>query len=86
MIVVGSRILTGVSMVNIMAYVCGLAIDMTKFVSCEGVYLRRCEMMNEPSGDGMSVGVTVAYSEVILLFNESCEMAVAILPSSACMR
>ena len=36
-IVVGSWILIGVSMVDIMAYVCGLAIDMTKLVSCEEV-------------------------------------------------
>jgi hypothetical protein len=60
-IVVGSRILTGVSMVDIIAYVCGLAIDMTKFASYEEVSSRRCEMMNEPSGVGMSVGVAVAY-------------------------
>jgi len=33
-IVVGSRILTGVSMVDIMAYVCGSAMDMTKLVGC----------------------------------------------------
>ena len=86
MIVVGSQILTGVSMVDIMAYMCGLAIDMTKFASCEEESLRRCEMMNEPSGVGMSVGVAVAYYEVILLVDERCEMAVAIPPSSACMR
>jgi hypothetical protein len=85
-IVVGSLILTGVSMVDIMTYVCGLAIDMTKFVSCEEVSLRRCEMMNEPSGVGMSVGVVVAYSEVILLVDERCEMTVAIPPSSAYVR
>ena len=36
-IVVRSRILIGMSMVDIMAYVCGLAIDMTMFVSCEEV-------------------------------------------------
>jgi len=65
-IVVGSRILTGVSMMDIMAYVCGLAIDMTKLVSCEEVSLRRCEMMNEPSRVGMSVGGSVAYSNVIV--------------------
>ena len=78
MIVVGSRILTWVSMVDIMACVCGLAIDMTKFVSCEDVFLRRCEMMNEPYGVEMSVGVVVAYYWVILLVDERCEMAVAI--------
>ena len=34
-IVVGRRTLTGMSLVDIIAYVCGLAIDTTKFVSCE---------------------------------------------------
>ena len=86
MIVVGSLTLTGVSMVDIMAYVCGLSIDMTKFVSYEEVSLRRYAIINEPSGVGMSVGVAVAYSEVILLVDERCDMAVAIPPSSACMR
>ena len=85
-IVVGRRILTGVSMMDIMAYVCGLAIDMTKFVSCEEVSLRSCEMINEPSGVRMSVGMVAAYSEVILLVDERCETAVAIPPSSACTR
>jgi hypothetical protein len=47
-------------MVDIMAYVCELAIDMTKFVSCVEVSLRRCEMMKEPFGVEMSVGVAVA--------------------------
>ena len=86
MIVVGSRILTGVSMVDIIAYVCGLAIDMTKFVSCEEVSLRMCEMMHEPSRVGMSVGGVVAYSYVILLVEERYEVAVATPLSNACMR
>ena len=76
MIVVGRRTLTGVSKVDSIAYVCGLAIDTTKFVSCEKVSLRRCEMTSEPSGVGMSVGVAVAYSDVILLVAERWEMAV----------
>ncbi len=42
--VVGSIILTGVSMVVIIAYVYGFAIERTKLVSCEDVSLRRCEM------------------------------------------
>ena len=71
---------------DIIVYVCGLAIDMTKFVSCEEVSLRRCEMMNEPSVVGMSVGVAVAYSDVILLVDERWEMAVAMPPSNTCMR
>jgi hypothetical protein len=73
-------------MVDIMVYACELAIDMTKMVSCEEVSLRRCEMMNEPSGVGMSVGGDVAYSDVILLVDERYEVAVAIPPSNACMR
>ena len=85
-IVVGRRTLTGVSMVEIIPYVCGLAIDTTKFLSCEEVSLRRCEITNEPSGVGTSVGVAVAYFDVILLVDERWEMAVAIPPSSACMR
>ncbi len=40
-IVVGSRILTGMSMVDSMSYVCGLAMNATKLVSCEDVSLRR---------------------------------------------
>jgi len=59
--VVGSRILTGVSIVDSMAYVCGLAMDMTKLVSCENISLRSCEMTYEPSGVGMSVGGVVTY-------------------------
>ena len=86
MIVVGSLILTGVSMVDIMAYVCGLTIDMTKFVRCVDASLRRCEMMKEPYGVETSVGVAVAYSGVILLVDERCDMSVAIPPSGACMR
>ena len=86
MMVVGSRILTGVSIVDIIAHVCGLAMDMTKLVSCEDVSLRRCEMMYEPSGVGISVGRYVAYSDVILLVDERYDVAVAIPPSNACMR
>ena len=86
MIVVGRRTLTGVSMVDIIAYVCGLAIDTMKFVSCEEVSLWRCEVTNEPPGVGMSVGVAVAYSDVILLVDERWGMAVAIPPSNDCMR
>ena len=69
-----------------MAYVCELAIDMTKLVSCEEVSLRRCEMMNEPSGVGMSVGGAVAYFDVILLVDERYVVAIEIPTSSACMR
>ena len=69
-----------------MVYVCGLAVDMKKLVSCEEVSLRRCEMMNEPSGVGMSVGGAVAYSDVLLLVDERYEMVVAMPPSNACTR
>ena len=86
MMVVGSRTLVGGSMVDTMTCVCGWAIDMTKFVSCEEVSLRRREMMNEPSGAGIIVGGAVAYYDVMLLVNERYEMAVAIPPSNACMR
>ena len=84
--VMGSRILTGVPMVDIMAYMCGLAMDMTKLVSCEDVSLQRCEMMYEPSGVGMSVGGDVAYCVVILMVDERYEVAVAIPPRNFCMR
>ena len=39
-------------------------------MSCEDVSLRRCDMMCEPSGFGMSVGGIVAYSDVMLLADE----------------
>ena len=70
LIVVGWLILTGVSMVVIMSYVWGCAIDMTKLVSCEDVSLRRWEMMYGPSRVGMNVGGAVAYYNVILLVDE----------------
>ncbi len=69
-IVMGSLILTGVFMVVIIAYVWGFAIDIAKLVSCEDVSLRRCEMMYDPSGVGVSVGGAVAYSNVMLLVDE----------------
>ena len=69
-IVVGILIFTGVSTVGIMACVRGLAIDMTKLVSCDDMSLRRRDMMYEPSGVGMSVGGAVAYFDVMLLVDE----------------
>ena len=69
-IVVGSLIFTGVSMVVIMAYVWGLSIKMTKLVRCDNVPLRRYDMMYESSRVGMSVGGAVAYSDVMLLVDE----------------
>ena len=52
-IVVGSLILTWVSMGVIMVYVWGFALEMTKLVNCEDLFLRRCEMLYEPSGVGI---------------------------------
>ena len=52
-IVVGSLIFNGASIVVIMAYVWGLAIEMTKLASYEIVSLRRCAMMYELSRVGM---------------------------------
>ncbi len=48
----------------------GLAIEMTKLVSCENVSFRRCAMMYEPSGVGISVGDAVAYSGVTVFVDE----------------
>ena len=86
MIVVGSLILIGVSMVDITTYVCGLAIAMTKFVTWEELTLRRCEMMIVLSGVGMSVDGAVAYFDLMFLVDERYEMAVAMPRSNACMR
>ena len=69
-IVMGSLILDGVSMVVIMAYVWGFAIEMTKLANCEDVSLRRCEMMYEPSLVEMSVGGAFAYYHAMLLVDE----------------
>ena len=69
-IVGGSMSLNGVSMVVIITYVCRFAIDMTKLVSFEDVFLRRCDMMYEPSRVGMSVGSAVPYCDMMLLVDE----------------
>ena len=69
-IVVGSLILTRVSMVVIIAHVWGFAIDITKLVRCEDLSLRRCEMMYVPSGVGVSVGGALAYFDMMLLVDE----------------
>jgi len=69
-IVVGSLILIGVSMVVIMAYMWELAIDMKKLVSFVDVSLWRCDIICEPSGVGISVGGVVAYSAKMLLVDE----------------
>ncbi len=48
----------------------GLAIEMAKLVSCEDVSFRRCEMMYEPSGVGISVGDAVTYYGVMVFVDE----------------
>ena len=50
--VVGIRILIGVSIVAIIAYAWGWAREMTKLVSCEELSLRTWEIMYAPSGVG----------------------------------
>ncbi len=69
-IVVGSLILIGVSMVASSAYAWGLAKEMTKLVCCVEVSLRRCEMTYAPSGVGSSVGVVLRYSGVVMVSEE----------------
>ena len=51
-IVVGIRILIGVSMVASIAYAWGCARNMTNLVSCEELSLRTCEIMHAPCGVG----------------------------------
>jgi hypothetical protein len=61
----------GVSMVASMAYAWGFAREMTKMVICEEVFLRRCEMMLDPSVMGRSQGIVVKYSRVIFFIDVS---------------
>ena len=65
-IVVGSLILIGESRVASIAYAWGLAMEITKLVSCEDVSLRRWEMMYAPSGEGSSAGGALSASEVVM--------------------
>jgi len=58
-IVVGSLILIGVSIVA-----------MTKLVCCVDVPLRRCEMMYAPSGVGSRVGDVLRCSGVVMVSEE----------------
>ncbi len=55
-IVMGSLILIGVSIVASIAYAWEWVKEITKLVSCEEVFLRRWEMMYAPYGVGCSVG------------------------------
>ena len=65
-IVVGSLILIGESRVASIAYAWGCAMEITKLVSCEEVFLRRWEMMYAPSGEGSSVGGALSASDVVM--------------------
>ena len=65
-IVVGSLILIGESRVASIAYAWGLAMEITKLVSCEEVSLRRWEMMYAPSGEGSSMGGALYSSDVMM--------------------
>ncbi len=85
-IVMGSLILIGVSMVASIAYAWGLAKEMTKLASCDEVSLRRWEMMYAPSGVGSSVGDVLRYSGVIMLGDERYEFAISMPCVSAWRR
>ena len=69
-IVVGSLILIGVSIVANIAYAWGLAREMTKLVCCVEVSLQRCEMMYAPYGVGRRVGAVLRYSGVVMVREE----------------
>ena len=69
-IVVGSLILIGLSIVASIAYAWGLAKEITKLVCCVDVSLRRCEMMYAPSGVGSRVGAMLRYSGVVMVSEE----------------
>ena len=69
-IVVGSLILIGASIAASIAYVWGLARELTKLVCCVEVSLRRCEMMYDPSGVGRRVGAMLRYSGVVMVSEE----------------
>ena len=65
-IVVGSIILMGVSIVANIEYAWGLAMEMTKLVCCVEVSLRRCEMMYTPFGVGRRGGALLKCSGVAM--------------------
>ncbi len=69
-IVVGSLILIGVSIVASIAYAWGLAKEMPKLVCCVDVSLRRCEMMYAPSCVESIVGAVLRYSGVVMVSQE----------------
>ncbi len=47
-----------------------MAIEMTKLVSFEDASFRRCEIMYEPSGIGITLGDAVAYYGVMVFVDE----------------
>ncbi len=65
--VVGSRILTEVSIMASIAYEWKFAMEIMKFVSWEGVSFLRCEIMWDPSDVGKKVGGAAVYSWVMVL-------------------
>ncbi len=85
-IVVGSRILIGVSMVASIAHAWGWAKEMTKLVSCEEVSLRMWEIMYAPSGVGSKVGGAVRSSSVVMVNEERYEFAISMPCVSAVSR
>jgi len=86
-IVVGSLILIGVSMVASIAYAWGCAREMTKLVSCEEVpYLHRWEMKYAPSGVESSAGGALRSSDVLIVSEERKEFAISMPCVSAWRR
>ncbi len=80
--VVGSLIFIGVSMVASVAYACGLAREMTKLVCWEELSFRTWDMMYAPSGVGSSAGVAFRWAVVTTVRDERKEMAI----STPCVR
>ena len=67
-IVMVSLTFTGVSIADIVAYAWGFAMEMTKLMSCEGVSLRRCDTMYDPSCVGSSDGdAIVCFATIVLV-------------------
>ena len=84
--VVGSRILIGVSMGASIAYAWGCLNEMTKLVCCKEVSLRRWEMTYALSSVVRSVGVVVRYSDVTTFMDVRYAMAISMPCVSAWRR
>ena len=85
-IVVGSLILIGESRVASIAYAWGLAMEITKLVSCEEVSLRRWEMMYAPSGEGSSVGGALSAAVVVMEIEDRYVIAISMPVARASRR